>query len=105
MLTIRSVLAAVLALWIAILPAVGAAAFASQSSGVAMSDDGGMPCNKQMDDGKALTACALKCFQLCAEDFISPLALPARHCETKRLFVTDALYSRPIVPPFRPPAA
>ena len=105
MLTSRAVLAAIIALWIAILPAVGAVAFVSQSSDVAMSDDSGMPCNKPMDDGKAFTACALKCFQLFAENIASPLPLPARHTDTERVFVTEAFYSRPIIPPFRPPAA
>lgn len=101
----RAVLATVIALWIAILPTVGAMAFAPQPTNVAMSDDGGMPCDKPMDDGRALTACALKCFQLCADDFVSPLTLPARHGDTVRLIATDAFYSHLIVPPFRPPAA
>ena len=55
MLTSRAVLAAIIALWIAILPVVGVVAFVPQSSDVAMSDDSGMPCNKPMDDGKAFT--------------------------------------------------
>lgn len=105
MFTIRGVLAAIIALWIAILPAVGAVAFASQSPDVAMSDDSGMPCNKPTDDDKAFTACALKCFQLFAENVASPLSLPARRADMERLFVTETFYSRPIVPPFRPPAA
>jgi hypothetical protein len=104
MLILRGVLTAVMALWIAILPAVGAGAIVSQSADVAMSDDSGMPCNKPMDDGKTFATCALKCFQLCVDDIVSPLTLPARHCDTECLFVTEALYSRSIVPPFRPPA-
>jgi hypothetical protein len=105
MLTLRAVLAAIIALWIAILPAVGAVVIASQSPDVAMSDDSGMPCNKPMNDGKAFNACALKCFQLFAENFASPLTLPAHRGDMERLFLTETFYSRPIVPPFRPPAA
>jgi hypothetical protein len=104
MFTIRAVLAATIALWIAVLPVFGAVAFASPSPDVAMSAHGGMPCNTPRDDGKTFAACALKCFQLFAENFASPLTLPARHSDTERLFVTEIFYSRPTVPPFRPPA-
>jgi hypothetical protein len=104
MLTGRAVLAAFIALWIAILPAVAAMAAASQPSTVTMSDDTEMPCNKPMDNDKAFIACALKCFQLCANDFVSPLTFPARYCESEPSFATETLRSRPSVPPFRPPA-
>jgi hypothetical protein len=69
-----------------------------------MSDDSGMPCSKLMDDGKAFTACALQCFQLFAEQFASPLTLPAYRGDMERSFITETLYPRPIVPLFRPPA-
>jgi len=102
--TVRAILAAFIALWIAILPVVAAMAAASQSAVVTMSDDTGMPCHEPMDNDKALIACALKCFQLCANDFVSPLTLPARYCKKERSFATQTLRSRPAVPPFRPPA-
>ena len=104
MLTVRVTLAAFIALWIALLPAVAAMAAASQSVGATMSDDTGMPCDKPVHNDKAFFACALKCFQLCANDFFSPLTFPARYCENERSFATKTLRSRPAVPPFRPPA-
>jgi hypothetical protein len=104
MLTVRAVLAAFIALWIALLPAIAAMAAASQSAAVTMSDDTGMPCSKPMDNDKAFIACALKCFQLCANDFVSPLTFPSRCCKKERSFATQTFRSRPAVPPFRPPA-
>jgi hypothetical protein len=102
--SLSTVLAAAIALWIGILPALGAMAAFPQSADVAISDDGGMPCNQPMD-GKAFATCALKCFQLCANEVVSPLVLPPRRGDVERSFVTDAFRSRPTVPPFRPPAA
>jgi hypothetical protein len=104
MLTVRAALAAFIALWIAFLPAVAAMATASQSAIVTMSDDTGMPCDKPMDNDKAFFACALKCFQLCANNFFSPLTFPTRYCEKERSFATK--FSARDLPYrlFRPPA-
>jgi hypothetical protein len=102
--TVRALLAAFIALWIALLPAVAAMAAASQSAAVTMSGDSGMPCHEPMDSDKAFIACALKCFQLCANEFVSPLTFPTRYCKKEHSFATKNLRSRPAVPPFRPPA-
>jgi hypothetical protein len=103
MVTIRAVLAAVVALSIAVVPAVGGAAIAS-SSHISMSDDEGMPCNKAMDDSKAIAACALKCFNFAGVVVVVPVLPSAYVVHLERSFITNTFRSHPTRPPFRPPA-
>ena len=104
--SVRIVLAAVIAAWLGILPALGAMAAFSQSADITtLHDDGGMPCDNSIDSAKALATCALKCFQVCADEPVSPLILPPPPGDTERSFMAEAFHSRPTVPPFRPPTA
>jgi len=100
---IRAILAVVLAFSIAMLPAIGGAAVASQSSvsstSVSNGQDG-MPCNQSMDDCKSSAGCALKCFNF--SDAIVPELLPPRS-DPEPSFVPKALRSHASSPPFRPP--
>ena len=67
----RTILAILIALSVAILPAAGAAVVSSQSAepaGMFMTDDmdccphKANPCEKAMEDCTAMATCALKCF-------------------------------------------
>jgi hypothetical protein len=101
----RTILAAAIAAWLGILPALGAmAAFSQLAGATTMQEDGGMPCDHPKDSAKAPAGCALKCFQVCADELVSPLMLPPPPGDTERSFVAEAFRSRPTVPPFRPPA-
>jgi hypothetical protein len=103
---LRAILAVAIAAWLGFLPTLGAiAAFSEPSDVTTIHDDAGMPCHHSTDVGKTLAACALKCFQVCADELVAPLILPPPPADLERSFIVEAFHSRPPVPPFRPPAA
>jgi len=104
--SLRTVLAVAIAAWLGFLPTLGAMVAFSEASGVTIiDDDAGMPCHHSTDVGKTLAACALKCFQVCADELVAPLISPPPSADIERSFVVEAFRSHPAVPPFRPPAA
>jgi hypothetical protein len=115
----RTILALLIALSVAMLPAAGGAALVAKSADMSMSesdmsmsesmsmqdcDHAVMPCHKGMDACQSMAACALKCFNF-SQSGVSILRFP--------LVLTDRLFasaeapapSQPSSPPFRPPRA
>jgi len=114
----RTILALLIALSVATLPAAGSAALAAQSADMSMSqpmsmsesmsmpdcDHAVMPCHKGMDGCQSMAACALKCFNFTQSD-ASILRFP--FVLAHRLFAAAEAPARsqPSSPPFRPPRA
>jgi hypothetical protein len=113
----RTILALLIALSVATLPAAGSAALVAKSadmseSDVSMSesmsmqdcDHAVMPCHKGMDGCQSMAACALKCFNF-SQSGVSILRFPL--VLTDRLFASAEapVPSQPSSPPFRPPRA
>ena len=107
---VRTVFALLIALSVAMLPAIGGGAFASHSQDAAMAsmDDcplhhhHGAPAKKAMDDCCAMAVCALKCFSYCGA-MVSDLIYPSRRATIEPLLASKALRSHTGSPPFRPP--
>jgi hypothetical protein len=108
---VRTVFALVIALSVAMLPAIGGGAFASHSQDAAMAsmDDcphhhhhHGAPAKKAMDDCCAMAVCALKCFSYCGA-MVSELVYPSLTATIEPLLASKALHSQTGSPPFRPP--
>jgi len=106
--TVRTVFALLIALSVAMLPAIGGGAFASQDAAMASMDDcphqhhHGAPAKKAMDDCCAMAVCALKCFSYCGA-MVSELVYPSRTATIEPPLVSKALRSQAGSPPFRPP--
>ena len=106
----RTILALLIAASVALLPAVGGAAFDSTTHDAAeMSATGPMhdccppaanPCD--MGDCGSMAACALKCFS-----FVGGMSSPLDHLALLAgpmpLFGSGPFYARASIPPFRPP--
>ncbi len=101
----RAIIAIVVALSVALLPATAGFAAAAPSAGAAMTDcchDHGMPCNKTMDDCQAMATCALHCFNYTASNFSNFGLVPAV-AKSKPLFASEFFRSHTATPPFHPP--
>ena len=101
----RAIIAIVVALSVALLPATAGFTAASPSAGAAMTDcchNHGMPCNKAMDDGQATATCALHCFNYVGPNFSGFELVPAV-AKTKPLFASRLSRSHTATPPFHPP--
>jgi hypothetical protein len=104
---IRTFFAVLIALSIAVLPAVGGGAFAAPAQDAAMAsmDDcphHGAPAKKAMDDCCAMAVCALKCFNYCGA-MVSELVYPTRMATMEPPLASRVLRSHTGSPPFRPP--
>jgi hypothetical protein len=112
----RTILAILIALSVAVLPAAGVAAFKPKPPGMDMQ---GMEMsasqqmhdccpgeasrsNKAMDDCSSMAACALKCFSY-ARGVWSPLGYSLKLAELVPPWQSDAVHSQIGSPPFRPP--
>lgn len=98
----RSLLAALIALSVAMVPAVGGAAALSNSADMAMSDRADMLCCKTVDDCKNPAACALKCFNY-SDVILLPVALLPRTPDIKSPMASEALRGFVGRPPTHPP--
>jgi hypothetical protein len=107
----RTILAVLIALSVAILPAAAAAAVSSQSlaaAGMSMTDDMDCcphktnPCEKAMDDCGAMATCALKCFSF-AGTLSSALLFPLARAKMAVFFACNSFSPQSGSPPFRPP--
>ena len=102
---IRTILAIVVTLSLAMLPAAAGFAAASTSAGAAKTgccQDLGMPCNKAMDDGQATATCALHCFNYIGPSLFGFESVPAV-AKTKPLFASKFFRSQTATLPLRPP--
>src|SRR5262249_39534394 len=110
---VRTILAMLIALSVAMLPATGGAAFtlkaqdsAEMSAAEPMHDccpPKANPCDKTADDCGSMAACAMKCFGYTGS--ISPLMYLPAHADAVSLFDSNGLRSQTGSPPFRPPRA
>jgi hypothetical protein len=71
----RAILAALIAISIALLPAAGGAAASTKPAEMSITNQPEMPCCPPPDDGNGSVACAFKCCNFVAVMFPAPLAL------------------------------
>ena len=104
----RTILAVVIALSVATLPAAGGAALIAKSVDMSMSDSMSdcdrhvMPCHNAMDDCQSMAACALKCFNFSGTSF-SVLTFPLMLTDRTLAFTDGPFHPQTSSPPFRPP--
>lgn len=75
MLTVRTILAALIAISVAMVPATGGATISTQPVEMSMADQADTPCCPP-DDCKGSIACAFKCFNFVAAMFQAENLLP-----------------------------
>ena len=107
MLTVRTVLAALIAISVAMVPATGGATISTKSVEMSMPDNADMPCcpccNDQ-DSSKSSIACALKCVNFVGAVFPAMVvAQPYLVDAAPPSFVNDALRGHASRPPTHPP--
>jgi hypothetical protein len=107
MLIVRTVLAALIAISVAMVPATGGAAISTKSVEMSMPDNADMPCcpccNDQ-DSSKSSIACALKCVNFVGAVFPAMVvAQPYLVDAAPPSFVNDALRGHASRPPTHPP--
>jgi hypothetical protein len=108
----RSILALLIALSVAMLPAAGAAGMKSKSpepSDMSPLEDmldccphKANPCDHAVDDCRAMASCALKCFSF-AGTSSSIIVFPSAFAEITAPFVGNSFPLHRTSPPFRPP--
>lgn len=108
----RSILALLIALSVAMLPAAGGAGMKSKSperSDMSSLEDmldccphKANPCDQTVDDCRAMASCALKCFSF-AGTSSSIIAFPSAFATMTASFAGNSFSSHRGSPPFRPP--
>jgi hypothetical protein len=104
----RTILALLIALSVAILPAAGAGVSskspepADMSMMEDMTDCCPHPCEKAMDDCAAMATCALKCFSFTGTSS-SSIVFPSTSAKMTLSFAGNPFSSQTGAPPFRPP--
>ena len=101
MLTVRTILVALIAISVAMVPAAGGAAISIKPVEMSMADQADTPCCPS-DDCKGSIACALKCFSFVATMF--PATIPVRDVADEPLqsFADGTLHGY-VSPPTHPP--
>ena len=97
----RTILAALIAISVALVPATGGAAISTKPVEMSMADQADMPCCPP-DDCKGSIACALKCFNFVAAMFPAAVALSHIVDGLPPSFADDTLYGY-VSPPTHPP--
>jgi hypothetical protein len=98
---VRTVLAGLIAISIAMVPATGGAAIPTKPVEMSMADQTDVPCCVP-DDCKGSTACAFKCFNFVAVTFPAPIALSHFVDEPPPSFAGGTLHGF-VSPPTHPP--
>jgi hypothetical protein len=107
----RTILAVLIALSVAILPAAGGAGVSGKSpepADMSMTDDmdccphKANPCEKAMDDCAAMATCVLKCFSFVGT-LSSTIVFPSACAKMATFFANNSFSSQTSSPPFRPP--
>jgi hypothetical protein len=101
MLTARTILAVVIAISVAVVPATGGTAISTNPIEMAMVDQTDMPCCPP-DDCKGSITCAFKCFNFVAITFPTPIALSHIVDVLPPSFVDGILHGH-VSPPAHPP--
>ena len=108
----RTILALLVALSVAMLPAAGGAGVSVKSpepADMSMMEDmtdccphKANPCEKAMDDCAAMATCVLKCFSF-AGTLSSIIVFPSAGAKMAAFFANNPFSSQTGSPPFRPP--
>lgn len=108
----RTILAVLITLSVAILPAAGAAGVSAKSpeaADMSMMEDmtdccprKANPCEKAMDDCAAMATCVLKCFSFVGT-LSSTIVFPSACAKMATFFANNPFSSQTSSPPFRPP--
>lgn len=106
---IRTILAALIAISVAVLPATGEAIALPSGDHLAMANQADMPCCPCCNNSQAdlkLTACALKCISIAGAVFPATTIAPLYLLDDVPLqLVDDALHEFLKAPPTHPPSA
>ena len=102
MVAARTIMAALIAISVAMVPVVGGAAASTKPVEMSMADQADMPCCAP-DDCKGSIACALKCFNFVAAMFLAALSLSHFVDGAPPAFVDDTLRGHVRSPPTHPP--
>jgi hypothetical protein len=98
----RTILAALIAISVAMVPATGGAVISAKPVEMAMADQADMPCCPPPDDGKASVACAFKCLNFVAASFPAALVLSHTADRLPQSFADVTLHGY-VSPPTHPP--
>jgi hypothetical protein len=98
----RAILAALIAISVAMVPATGGA-MSIKSIEMSMADQADMPCCPPLDDGKTSVACAFKCLNFVAAMFPPPVVLPLIDDGPPSSSTDDTLYGHVSSPTHPPP--
>ena len=100
----RAILAALIAISIAFLPATGSASAASKPVEASSSDSADMPCCPSCDSQSDFKTCALKCAALSGAVLAATIVVPLYIGERSLLALSeDALHTHVIAPTHPPP--
>jgi hypothetical protein len=104
----RTILAVLIALSVAMLPAAGSAK-SPEPADMSMMEDmtdccphKANPCEKAMDDCAAMATCVLKCFSFTGTSS-SKIVFPSTFAKMAAFFANNPFSSQTGSPPFRPP--
>jgi hypothetical protein len=105
----RTILAIIIALSVAVLPAAGGIGKSPKPADMSMMEDmtdccphKANPCEKAMDDCAAMATCVLKCFSF-AGTLSSIIIFPSASAKIATFFANNPFSSQTGSPPFRPP--
>jgi hypothetical protein len=101
---LRTILAALIAISVAVFPVTGDAAVPTKPVAMSMPGNADMPCCPEQDHSKGWNACALKCLNFVGV-VLSTLAMTQPHLvdAIRPPFVGDALHEHLTSPPTHPP--
>jgi hypothetical protein len=98
----RTILAALTAISIALLPASGGAVASTKPVKMSITNQTDMPCCPPRDEGNGSVACAFKCCNFIAIMLLTPVALSSTP-EAPLAFFSEGTLRGHITPPTHPP--
>jgi hypothetical protein len=99
---VRTILAALIAISVAMVPATSGAVISTKPVEMSMANQADMPCCPAPDDDKSSVACAFKCLSFVAAMFPAPVVLSPVVEVSPRSLGVSALYGH-VSPPAHPP--
>jgi len=99
---VRTILAALIAISVAMVPATSGAAISTKPVEMSMANQADMPCCPEPDDDKSSVACTFKCLSFVATMFPAPLALSLIADAPPPSLWVGALHGH-VSPPAHPP--
>jgi len=99
---VRTILAALIAISVAMVPATSGAAISTKPAEMSMGNQADMPCCPAPDDSKGSVACAFKCLSFVAAMFPAPVVLSPVVEVSPQSLRLGALHGH-VSPPAHPP--